>query len=268
MGLLNTLKTKWLKGIFPSSDLKTGQKKEVKDTFDIIFEYSNNEKYSFVEAYAIIEEYIYKALERKDWYIRYQVDIEQINGKEHRVTVFTVRDANHPDAEYEHRKLKIDLDHVLRQSELKHYLSFISKYGVDFYDKVSVLSIKINLHYLFQVETYIPIYQIQKHRDDFLNKVWNDAKARLMKNPALSDDVENMDHHAIRMLYGTQAHADGAYAYITYRMFVTVDTPYREFLNDVTEALGEATKKYREHPYFTIYVNGDKYGAKASIENI
>lgn len=268
MGLFNILKTKWLKGILPSSDLKTNQKKEIKDTFNIVFEYSDTEKYSIVEAHAIIKSYIIKKLESMESYIRYQVSIEQIGEKEHQITVFTVRDANHPDTEYEHRKLKSDLDHVLRQAELKHYLSFISKYGADFYDKVSVLSIKINLHHLFQVETYIPIYQIQKHRNDFLNKVWDNAKAQLMKNPALAEDVKNMDHHAIRMLHGTQAHADGAYAYITYRMFITVDTPYREFLNDVTEALGEATKKYRDHPYFTIYVNGDKYGAKASIENI
>lgn len=268
MGLFNTLKTKWLKWIFPSSDLKTDQKKEVKDTFDIVFEYSNNEKYSFVEAYAIIESYIYKTLERKDWYIRYQVDIEQIDGENHRVTVFTVRDANHPDANYEHRKLKADLDHVLRRSELKYYIPFISKYGVDFYDKVSVLSININLHHLLEVDTDIAIYQNRKYREDFLTKVWNDAKGRLMKNPDLSDDVENMDHHAIATVSGNQAHPDGAYAFITYRMFITVDTPFHLFLNEVTEALGEATKKYRQHPYFTVYMEGDKYGAKASIENI
>lgn len=268
MGLFNTLKTKWLKRIQPSSDLKTGQKKEVKDTFDIIFEYSNNEKYSFVEAYAIIESYIYKTLERKDWYIRYQVDIEQINGKEHRITVFTVRNANHPDANYEHRKLKADLDHVLRRSDFKYYIPFISKYGVDFYNKVSVLSIKINLHHLLEIDTDISIYQNKKYREDFLNKVWNDAKGRLMKNPALSDDVENMDHHAIATMSGNQAHADGTYAFITYRMFMTVDTPFHLFLNDVTEALGEATKKYREHPYLTVYTEGNKYHATASIENI
>ena len=51
-------------------------------------------------------------------------------------------------------------------------------------------------------------------------------------------------------------------------MFITVDTPFHLFLNEVTEALGEATKKYRQHPYFTVYMEGDKYGAKASIENI
>ena len=186
----------------------------------------------------------------------------------HMTTVKVTIDENHPNANYEFRKLRIDLEHVLGRSEIKHYIPYIRKYGADFYDKISVLSIKINLHHLLEIDTDISIYQNKKYREDFLNKVWNDAKARLMKNLALSEDVENMDHHAIATVSGNQAHADGTYAFITYRMFMTVDTPFHLFLNDVTKALGEATKLQREHPYITVYTEGNKYHATASIENI
>ena len=251
-----------------SSDVKDGQIKEMERTFDFAFTYAGSDKLDTDAVYGTVMYYISDNLERKAWYIRHMTTIKPIGDSVHMVTVKVVVNENHPDANYEYRKLRIDLEHVLSRSEIKHYIPYIRKYGADFYDKVSVLSININLHHLLEVDTNIAIYQNRKYREDFLTKVWNDAKTRLMKNPALAEDMENMDHHAIATVSGNQAHPDGAYAFITYRMFITVDTPFHLFLNEVTEALGEATKKYRQHPYFTVYMEGDKYGAKASIENI
>jgi len=252
-----------------SSDVKDDQIKEMERSFDFIFTYAGSDKLDTGAVYGTVMYYISDNLERKTWHIRHMTTIKPIGDSMHMTTVKVIIDENHPNANYEFRKLRIDLEHVLGRSEIKHYIPYIRKYGADFYDKVSVLSININLHHLFEIDTDIAIYQNQKHRDDFLNKVWNNAKVRLvMKNPALAEVVENMDHHAIATISGNQAHPDGTYAFITYRMFITVDTPFHLFLNEVTEALGEATKKYREHPYLTVYTEGNRYHATASIENI
>lgn len=246
-----------------SSDILETNKKQ-----SLIIQRIKSNKYSVEKSHEIIRAYILDTFNKEPWSINCNITINPMNDKIDEFLIDSTIDSNYLDIDYKYRKIVMGLDRVLEDKNLISYLPYIEKYGTEYHSKTSVSLIKLYFEPSFQIDLDIQDNQNIEQQLDYMEKVWNDTKSRLSDHPYFSNLLNDIEYTGVDIEFGKEALEVGMCSYIVYKFIIPADLSVQANLHDLTTALGEATKKYRQHPYLTVYTEGDKYGAKASIENI
>lgn len=234
----------------------------------LIIQRIKSNKYSVEKSHEIIRTYILDTFNKELWSINCNITINPINDKIDEFIINSTIDNNDPDIDYKYRKVIMGLDRVLEDKNLISYLPYIEKYGTEFDSKKSILSIKLYLTKSFQINLNAHDDMNRESKFDYLEKVWNNAKSRLIHNQYFSNALKDIEYTEVNVNLGHEMLKDEMRSYIKYQFIVPVELPVQPGFNDLTTALNEATKQYFNHVYLAIHTEGNLNHITKSVENV
>ena len=122
--------------------------------------------------------------------------------------------------------------------------------------KTSEFLIQLYFEPSFQIDLNIRDNPNMEHQLDYMEKVWNNTKSRLMGHQYFSNVLKNIEYTEVSIDFGHERLRDGMQSYIEYRFIVPIELPVQPDVHDLTLALAEATKQYSDHPYLAMYTEG------------
>lgn len=134
--------------------------------------------------------------------------------------------------------------------------------------KTSELVIKLYFEPSFQIDLNIQNNPNMEHQLDFMDKVWNHVKSRLIDNPYYSNLLKDIEYIDVGVELGKEALDVGMCSYIAYRLIVPADLAVQADIHGLTLALSEATKQYSDHIYLVVHTEGNRNHVTKSIENV
>lgn len=134
--------------------------------------------------------------------------------------------------------------------------------------KPSVFLIKLYFEPSFQIDLNIQDNPNMEHQLDYLEKVWNNTKSRLIDHQYYSNLLKDIEYTDVGVELGKEALAVGMCSYIAYRLIVPADLAVQTDIHGLTLALCEATKQYSDHIYLTAHTEGDCNNITGSVENV
>lgn len=233
-----------------SNTLETNKKQS------LIIQRIKSDKYSVERSHEIIRAYILDTLNKEPWLTHCTITINPMDDKKDEFIIHSTVDINHPDIDYKYRKMIMELDRVLEDKYLISYLPYIEKYGTEFHLKKSILSIKLYLTKSFQINLNVQENPNMEHQLDYMEKVWNNTKSRLMSNQYFSNILKDIEYTEVSIDLGHKTLKDEMRSYIEYSFIVPVELSVQPDFHDLSTALSAATIQYLDHIYLAIYPEG------------
>lgn len=134
--------------------------------------------------------------------------------------------------------------------------------------KTSELVIKLYFEPSFQIDLNIQDNPNMEHQLDFMDKVWNHVKSRLIDNPYYSNLLKDIEYTDVNIEFGKEALEVGMCTYVMYRFMAPADLAVQTDIHGLTLALSEATKQYSDHIYLAIHTEGNLNHITKSVENV
>lgn len=222
----------------------------------LIIQRIKSNKYSVEKSHEIIRTYILDTFNKEPWLTHCTITIIPMDDKKDEFIIHSTIDINHPNIGYKYRKVIMDLDRVLEDKDLISYLPYIEKYGTEFKSKTSEFLIQLYFEPSFQIDLNIRDNPNMEHQLDYIEKVWNNTKFRLMSHQYFSNVLKDIEYTEVKIDFGHAMSRDGMQSYMEYRFIVPIELPVQPDVHDLTLTLAEATKQYFDHAYLAMYTEG------------